>query len=218
MWTFASERALARTAAASLVVLVVATVAFYWVQNRFRPVGGEISVPKLLWLGYAIALWVVVPALLAADGRISGRLRQAFAALVILVLARGAAEMWMLYVWLNWSPWYGIAHDLVCMTALAALALRAGWPRLPIERVATVHLAVTAAAFLPEIYFAWYMQAHFTTSGEHAVYFVPDDPRYDEVLRVTTAVVVSLSLYFPFFLFRWLHAKTRISNSTAHGT
>jgi len=215
MWTFVSERALARTAAASLAVLVVATVAFYWIQNRVRPVGGEISVPKLLWLGYAIALWAVVPALLAADGRISRGLRQAFAVLLVLMLARGAAELWMLYVLLNWSTWYGIAHDLVCVIALAALALRAGRPRLPIDRVATVHLAVTAAAFLPEMYFAWYMQAHFTTSGEQAVYFVPDDPRYNEVLRVTTTVVVSLSLYFPFFLFRWLHAKTRIPYSAA---
>ena len=215
MWTFASERALSRTALASLAVLVVATAAFYWVQNRFRPVGGEISVPKLLWLGYAIALWVVMPALLAADGRISRPLRQSFAVLLILVFARGAAELWMLYVLLNWSPWYGIAHDLVCMTVLSVLALRAARPRLPIERVVIAHLAVTAAAFLPEMYFAWYMQAHFTTIGEHAVYFVPDDPRYNEVLRVTTAVVVSLSVYFPFFLFRWLHAKTPSPYSAA---
>ena len=208
MWTFASERALARTSVASLAVLVVATVAFYWAQNRFRPVGGEISVPKLLWLSYAIALWVAVPALLAADARISVRLRQAFAALVILVLVRGVAELWMLYISLDWSPWYGIAHDLTCVTLLVALALRAGWPGSPIDRLASVHLAVTAAAFVPEMYFAWYMQAHFTTSGEHAIYFVPDDPRYSEVLRATTVVVVSLSLYFPSFLFRWLHAKT----------
>ena len=208
MWTFASERALARTSVASLAVLVVATAAFYWAQNRFRPVGGEISVPKLLWLSYAIALWVAVPALLAADGRVSVRLRQAFAALVIFVLARGAAELWMLYISLNWSPWYGIAHDLACVTLLVALALRAGWPHSPIDRVISVHLAVTAAAFVPEMYFAWYMQAHFTTSGEHAIYFVPDDPRYSEVLRATTVVVVSLSFYFPFFFFRWLHAKT----------
>jgi hypothetical protein len=215
MWTFASERALARTSVASLAVLVVATVAFYWAQNRFRPVGGEISVPKLLWLSYAIALWVVVPALLTADGRISGRLRQAFAALVVFVLVRGVAELWMLYVSLNWSPWYGIAHDCACMTLLAALALRAERPRSPIDRIASVHLAVTAAAFVPEMYFAWYMQAHFTTSGEHAIYFVPDDPRYSEVLRVTTVVVVSLSLYFPFFLFRWLHAKSPSPYSAA---
>ena len=215
MWTFASERALARTSVASLAVLVAATVAFYWAQNRFRPVGGEISVPKLLWLSYAIALWVAVPALLAADGRVSVRLRQAFAALVIFVLARGAAELWMLYISLNWSPWYGIAHDLACVTLLVALALRAGWPRSPIDRVISVHLAVTAAAFVPEMYFAWYMQAHFTTSGEHAIYFVPDDPRYSEVLRATTVVVVSLSFYFPFFFFRWLHAKTPSPYSAA---
>ena len=41
MWTFASERALSRTALASLAVLVVATAAFYWVQNRFRPGGSR---------------------------------------------------------------------------------------------------------------------------------------------------------------------------------
>lgn len=215
MWTFASERALSRTAAASLGVLVAATVAFYWVQNRFHPVGGEISVPKLLWLCYAIALWVVLPALLAADRRISAKLRHAFAALLVFMLARGAAELWMLYVALNWSPWYGVAHDLACVVLLSALGLRAGRPPSPLDRVALVHLAVTAAAFLPEMYFAWYMQANFTTRGEHAIYFVPDDPRYGEVLRVTAAVVVSLSLYFPLFLLRWLHAKTRIPHATA---
>jgi len=215
MWTFASERSLQRAAATCIALLAAATVAFYWIQNHFRPVGGEISVPKLLWLSYAIALWGVLPALLALDGRLGDRLRQAFAALLALMLLRGAIELCMLYVLLNWSTWYGFVHDLGCLLVLAALGYRAGRPRSPVQRVATVHLAVTAAAFLPEMYFAWYMQAHFATSGEHAIYFVPDDPKYADVLRVTTAVVVSLSLYLPAFLLRWLYAKTLVTHSTA---
>lgn len=215
MWTFASERALARAAAASLAALALTACTFYWVQNHFRPVGGEISVPKLLWLCYAIALWGVLPALLSLDRRIPLRWRQAFAALLVLMLLRGAAELWMLYVLLNWSTWYGFAHDLACVILLSILGYRAGRPRLPTERVAAVHLAVTTAAFLPEMYFAWYMQAHFATRGAQAIYFVPDDPRYAEVLRVTIGVVVCLSLYFPPFLSRWLHAQAPVSHSNA---
>jgi hypothetical protein len=52
------------------------------------------------------------------------------------------------------------------------------------------------------------MQAHFTTTGDAAIYFVPDDPRYSDVLTVTTCVVVFLSVYLPFFLSQWLHGQT----------
>jgi hypothetical protein len=74
-----------------------------------------------------------------------------------------------------------------------------------LERLMLLHLGVSALMFAPEIYFAWYMQAHFNTRGESAVYFVPDDPAYLTVLRVTTAVDVLLAIYLPAFLLRWLH-------------
>jgi hypothetical protein len=135
--------------------------------------------------------------------------------LAVLMLFRGVIEFWMLYVALNWSPWYGIGHDIICIAALALLAspLRARRTG-PLERTVFVHLIVTTAIFIPEMYFAWYMQVHFTTTGESAVYFVPDDPRYSDVLTVTTAVVVFLSAYLPAFLFRWLHgASDRIRSA-----
>lgn len=214
MWTFASERRLETAAWSALAALGAAAFAFYWLQNHYRPIGGAISWPKLAWLAYALLLWVVLPALLSADPRLGQRWRLPFAALLSLMLARGLAEGWMLYVSLNWSPWYGMAHDVLCLLVLAAFAARLR-ARSGIERRVRVHLQVTAAAFVPEIYFAWYMQAHFITQGESAVYFVPDDPAYAEVLRVTIAVVVLLSVYFPIFLHGWLHGAAERGHSPA---
>jgi hypothetical protein len=114
----------------------------------------------------------------------------------------------MLYVSLNWSPWYGIAHDLACMAVLACLAARLTMTGLPADRFWALHAGVTAFAFAPEIYFAWYMQAHFTNQGESAIYFVPDEPAHAFALGVTAAAVVCFSGYLAYFLYRWLHATT----------
>jgi hypothetical protein len=215
MWTFGSERGLAAAAWSSVAASFAAALLFFWVQNTYRPVGGDISWAKLFWLMYAVLFWFVLPLLLVADPRLGRAWRRPFAVLAALMLVRGVIEFWMLYVALNWSPWYGIGHDVVCMTALAALA----WPlrahlTSSLERTVFVHLIVTTAIFLPEMYFAWYMQAHFTTTGESAIYFVPDDPRYSDVLTVTTTVVVFLLAYLPVFLFRWLHgAPDRIRSA-----
>lgn len=203
MWSFASERALRRAACAAIALLAAAAVVFYLAQNTLRPVGGEISVVKLLWLAGAILLWGVLPLLLLADTRLGPMLRRAFAVLAALMLARAVVEGWMLYVTLNWSPWYGIAHDALCAAVLLAFAARA-WPRNALEGSVRMHLRVTAAFFAPEMYFAWYMQAHFVTQGEAAVYFVPDEAAYADVLRATTVAVVCLAMYLPLFLGRWI--------------
>jgi hypothetical protein len=203
MWSFASERALRRSTGVAIGAVAGAAAVFYLAQNTLRPVGGEIAPAKLLWLAGAILLWGVLPWLLLADARLGMRLRRAFAVLAALMLARAAVEGWMLYVTLDWSPWYGIAHDAACMAALLGLAVRIA-PTNALERLARRHLAVSAAFFVPEIYFAGYMLAHFVTQGEAAVYFVPDLPDHSIVLWLTTATVVCLAAYVAVFLHRWI--------------
>ncbi|MEX2178455.1 MAG: hypothetical protein WD801_07075 [Gemmatimonadaceae bacterium] len=209
MRSFSSERTLRRAAIGSMALLAVAATAFHVAQNTAQPVGGSISVPKMLWLAGAVLLWVVLPLLLMADPRLGPALRRPFAVLAALMLARAVVEGWMLYVSRNWSPWYGIAHDTLCAVVLVAFAAASppgggGDPHAPHP---PVHLWMTAAFFAPEIYFAWYMQAHFVTHGAGAVYFVPDDVAYADVLRVTTIAVVCLALYLGIFLWRWMPAK-----------
>lgn len=203
MWSFASDRALRRATYCAIALLAAAAAAFYLAQNTLQPVGGNISIVKLLWLAGAILLWGMLPLLLLADPRLGLRLRRAFAVLAALMLARAVVEGWMLYVTLDWSPWYGIAHDALCAVVLLALAARS-YPRNALESTVRMHLWVTAAFFIPEMYFAWYMQAHFVTKGEAAVYFVPNEPAYADVLNATSVAVVCLIIYLPVFLWRWI--------------
>lgn len=206
MWSFASEAARRRAAWAALGLVAVAAAAFYVAQNSLRPVGGQIAVVKLMWLAGVVLLWGVLPLLIAGDARLGAQLRRAFAALVGLMLARAAIEGWMLYVSLNWSPWYGIAHNVLCVLFLIAAAARSR-PRNGLERSARGYLAAAAAFFVPETYFAWYMQSHFVTHGERAVYFVPDDASHIHVLLITAIAVVCLSVYLASFLRRWMPAS-----------
>jgi len=202
-----SSNPLACAVLLSLAALGVAAGVFYGTQNAAGRIGGAISPQKMMWLVYALALWGVIPLAIALDRRGSVCLRQAFGALFALMLLRAPVELWMLYVSRNWSPWYGIAHDLVCTGVLLIFMLQAWrgrlWRTAPNGWLA-VHLAVTTAAFAAEIYFAHYMTRHFVTAGDAAIYFVPADARYSEVLRVTAVVVVGLSLYLPLFLWGWL--------------
>jgi hypothetical protein len=211
MWSFASERTLRRAMLASVIALTLMAIGFYRFQNTAQPIGGEISLVKLIWLAEAIFLWGVLPALLMADPRLSQPLRSGFAVLFALMVARGVIEGWMLYVTHNWSPWYGIGHDLVCAIGLIVTVARTA-SRAPLDRLVRRHAFVSAIAFLPEMYFAWFMLQHFDTTGASAIYFVPDDPRYVLVLRITTIVVVSLSAYLPYFLYRW----TRPNQPASH--
>jgi hypothetical protein len=203
----ASNSWLARLVALSIAVLAVASWYFYQAQNTADRIGGAMAPQKLFWLGYAILLWVVLPLAIALDRRVAKSLRNAFAALFLLMLVRGLIELWMLYVTLNWSPWYGIAHDLLCMAVLISFTMvvyrRERWRDSP-DALIMMHLLVTTAAFVPEIYFAHYMTINFNTTGTDAIYFVPDEERFRDVLAWTTRVVVFLSIYLPFFLWRWL--------------
>lgn len=213
-----SERALRIVALSSLAGIGLATVAFHWLQNRMAWAGGGIAWSKSVWLGCAILFWIVLPALLASDARLGVVWRRPFIVLLVLMALRGTVELWMLYVSHNWSPFYGIAHDAVCLGALWWFAWRAaattGTSRLTgLERTALVHAVATGLLFVPEMAFAWYMQANFQTQGDQPVYFVPDHPAHAGVLALTAAADTAAVLYLPGFLYAWLHGKTEIARA-----
>lgn len=201
-----SETVLRSASNALIALLLISGLLFHLLQNRLHIIGGKIALAKLLWLGLAILLWVGLPLLLALDGRLGRWLRYAFAFLFVSMAVRGIIELWMLYVSKNWSPAYGILHDLLCMAGLLlflALAWQAGEIRL--HAGVALHGVVTTLLFIPEIYFAWYMRSNFNTKGGAAIYFVPDETKHRRVLRMTASIDMMLLLYLPVFLYHWCH-------------
>ena len=78
-----------------------------------------------------------------------------------------------------------------------------------LSRLLLMHSVVTGALFIPEVYYAGYMQAHFTTQGGAPVYFVPDNDAHRVVLGVTVMVDAFAVAYLGFFLRFWLYGKTQ---------
>jgi hypothetical protein len=206
-----SEARLRLLVPATLALMAVAAVVFHGVQNRGGIVGGEIAFSKAAWLALAIWLWIVLPVFIVLDGRLPWLCRAAFAWLLGLMAARAVAEPIMLYAFHNWTPWYGIGHDVLCMAALAACGLHAraagAWRASPAARAIGVHTIVVALTFVPEVYYAWYMQAHFHTRGGEAIYYVPDDGLHEVALGITAAVDIALGAYLAWFLPTWLHGQ-----------
>lgn len=216
MSTWFSEHRLPLVALSAVAGVAIASVAFHVLQNRMAWTGGGIAWSKSMWLGCAILFWFVLPALLMRDTRLPPAWRMPFVWLLFMMGLRGVVELWMLYVSHNWSPFYGIAHDAACLLTLWGLALRAAaasasWRRAGPQRTAFAHAIVTGLLFIPEMYFAWYMQANFRTQGDHPLYFVPNDAAHARVLALTATVDVAAMLYLPGFLYAWLHGKTEVA-------
>ncbi len=212
MLTFTSEPALHRAVLTVLLFLLGLTMAFYLTQNHTGLIGGDIALSKAVWLALAILFWLLLPGLILMDARTVGASRSPFAWLLGLMAARGVIEGLMLYVYNNWSPLYGMAHDLVCASVVSLLSWRlmrrqTHRPSIAVRRLG-LHAMLTAAMFLPEMYYAWYMRANFHTQGSHAIYFVPDNGQHAVVLGITTLVNVLLIVYLFWFVPRWLHDKT----------
>ncbi len=191
---------------------------FHLAQNQLALTGGGVALSKSLWLGLAVLFWYVLPVIILIDRRVALALKRPFQLLLLLMVVRGVIEGLMLYVFRNWSPFYGIAHDLLCGALLLGWCARNRHLRNPVDRVTDApllwrHAWATGVLFIPEIYYAWFMQAHFTTQGASPVYFVPDDDAYLQVLTVTTAVNIAICAYLVLFLHDWLHGHTQRSRS-----
>jgi hypothetical protein len=175
-------------------------------QNKGDIVGGDISWPKSLWLAYTVTAWFVLPLLLACAlaGNIFGggagawptTLSIAFAGHLISWWVRGPLELFMIYKWFNWSPRYGITHDLAhagFLVAVIAIAFLNGeisdWFTEPKTSIAALFIFVTFLTTLAETLFA-FLFLHERTKGEDLLYFASDEPRWRMINRITTTVVI----------------------------
>lgn len=146
-------------AAAGLTLAAV--LLFHVWQNFFAARGGVIAFPKSLWLGLTVFCWLLLPPLLLRRSK-DRRARLVWRVFWLGMLARAAAEMWLLYGLHRWQYAYGIVHDLI---SAAWLAWGVYYCRRTLPEVR--HMGVMAAMFVAETAFAYYI-SHFNLERTRA--------------------------------------------------
>lgn len=191
MSSFASRRpALSLT----LLSLAAASLAFHYRQNVAGQIGGPISLPKLLWLDYALVAWFVVPFFFWRSPLLAPALRSIFGWHLSSFALRSLLELWMLYVTVSWLPAYGIAHDLLDIGVISVLAWRSRAALLrasrPSEQAARHFLTSIRVGLACEIVFAALFQQ--VRAGRMDLYFASDAPLFATINALTTAVVIGV--------------------------
>lgn len=197
-----------------LGVVVVAVVAlaliFQRAQNRKQAgsskMGGAISPPKMLWLAWAVGVWLFVVPVVALDPGVAPALRWTLGIFAAWMWLRGIAELVMMYVTKNWRPPYGIAHDVSCVVLLVALCVAqldamSGLSGYDLWVLALV-IVVTASMVIETIYAVRFHEVvEGKTTGDDAVWFAdPDDPKFKRINRLTTILNVPLYAFIAVFV------------------
>ena len=198
-----SERQLRIAFAIAVAGLSFSALGFYLLQNSGALPGGKIAPVKMARLAFAILFWYVLPALLLLDARLPRLARYACAVLLVNMLSRAVAELFMMYVTNSWHPWMGISHNIFSFVLMLLVA----WPVLVAgDIVYASYLLIAIIMFVPETLFAWYMLTAATPAGV-TTFFVPGDPAHQGILILTSLCVASLLVYLFFFARRWLYGR-----------
>ena len=166
------------------ILLVLVALYFRKKQNTENEVGGQISLPKSLWLAYTIGTWFFLP-IIFLFWPIDTGMKYVYIFHLVSFWIRGPLELVMIYKWFNWSPKYGIAHDLFHFVGLIIL-FKTLWP-LEISRVTLMSMVFMYSLIISvgfEIIFAcWF----YKIRGEekHKIYFASNDPEWKYVNMLT---------------------------------
>jgi hypothetical protein len=158
------------------------------------PPGGPISVPKTLWLGYTLGNWFLLPlpVFFMASPGLSPAWKLVLGAHLASWWLRAPIELVMIYRTFNWTPTYGIVHDLLhflMIVVLGAMAFSEGL-RNSQDELAALYLAAIVVAMLFEAAFARLFQKA-RGAGNEDIYFADDhSPQYRFINKLTWVAVV----------------------------
>lgn len=183
----------------------VGSVVFGWAQNTFHPVGGPISIPKILWLNLALLVFFVVPLWLWSDPAVERRLRALFGWVLLSFALRAPVELYILYQTRLWRCEYGIAHDLFVFLLAGWLAWRRRDPgagRTARDRAAAAFVPLLQLTLVVEMFMAW--EFNRIASPAEGTYFAAPTPEFH---FVNLASWIAVAVLYP--ALGWLVWKSR---------
>ncbi|WP_413289281.1 hypothetical protein [Bdellovibrio sp. HCB337] len=179
--------------------LLVSALAFSFnrKQNSQDPwTGGPISWPKSFWLAYTVSTWFLLPIIFLLHPNLPSGFHAVFIVHLLSWWIRGPLELFMIYKWFNWSPRYGISHDIFHL-ALCGYFLSQNWSEIqaslgtPIGNLATVFCLIIIFTTCAEILFAaLFLRFRSQQEEKELIYFASDDPKWIFINRVTLSVVL----------------------------
>lgn len=181
------------------VFMCMVAMVFYYYQNNNYLAGGKIALAKLVWLGYAILYWFVIPLVVSTNKNVPEQFRRIYRIFFLVMMARAVCELIMMYSFKNWNPYYGIAHDVFSILILSF------WLLSNLSKTSSgimLHtIYVMLAMLVVEIYFVQYMLSN--VKSDDIVYFVPLNEKHDFVLTFTSFINAMLTVYLYVFTRKW---------------
>ncbi|NOT78817.1 MAG: hypothetical protein HOP07_07415 [Bacteriovoracaceae bacterium] len=166
-------------------------------QNGPNPLtGGPISTPKSFWLAYTVTTWFFLPFIFLLNPDVIVPLKILISFHLLSWWIRGPLELVMIYKLFNWSPRYGISHDLFHLVGLFVtwvyyykdLITLTG-----ISLLAHAFILVTIFATIAEISFAYlFLKIRTQQEEKENIYFASDDPKWIFINRLTLTVVIAV--------------------------
>lgn len=173
---------------------------FYLKQNGDQAwTGGSISWPKSFWLAYTTTTWFLFPMVLFFQPDFPEALKELFIFHLASWWIRGLLELVMIYKWYNWTPRYGICHDifhiLFCSFFLYKAVQHFDLDNT-VSLLAVVFSGMIIFATCAEILFAvMFLKFRSRQEASENIYFASNEPKWLLINRTTLTVVWIVMLH-----------------------
>lgn len=175
----------------AILAVTAASLVFGWAQNTLHPVGGPISVAKILWLNLTLVIFYVVPFWLWREGTLNSGWRSVFGWVLASFAIRAPIELYIIYRTRLWRCEYGIAHDLFTLLLVSWLAWRRrGTSDVGSRNIASAFIPLLQLTLVVEMFMAW--EFHKVASPAAGIYFAAPTVEFTFVNRASWIAVAIL--------------------------
>ena len=188
----------------SLILLsIIGGYSFYKNQNQTKKLGGDISVAKAFWLGFAIFQYFVLSTFLFLS---SGEhvFKYVLSLLMVCFVIRAIFQGLMMYVFQKWKPYMGMIFNLLIFVLVSKKMIEVAvfGPLLSmsnLEYVVFLYLLMVLFMLILDTYYAWKFSKLVGngTTGPNAIWYASaENSLFKKINQTTTFFNVLLLAWF----------------------